>query len=684
MTHPDVLVVGAGPAGSTAAAALARKGVAVLLAGQDPHGGPADGYDVLITGQTRAMLLSAGLDEKIPVRPVDVVELRFGCSATSSICDSGAAVCDWDSLRRALREAAIQAGVRYVSGTVTSLTLGAGGYQAVIDCSGRQLSVRASHAVIAAGGGGTGLALSVTPPSSVSVSTGSVCARRYRGVRLASHALLMLPAPAATETSRRVTCLWALPGEDDTITIGTAYAASAEPECPEQLMGDVVRSLIESDPRFAALRPAGPLRSQPLYAGFRPAHVARAGCLLAGDAAGLVNPFTGEGLSSAVQTGLLAAEFIGSDLARPAVACRGYARRLATTFVGCFETSRHAARRYHLTWRILAAGAASDHPFFVSGRRMLLLPEGPGDPVSPGRLDFADPDALLLGPFLVACDEVALSVVRDEWPFLARLALAGGSRGEPWLRPATLLFAALLAAGSERNGLAAYAPLGAAIELAHLGASALFGAAGPPATGRGVDWALAATLLAGDFLLAQASRLVACHSPGLAWSFADWLAELAALRAGRLDPDGAIPAGALFGSLLEFPARMGALLGGAPPDVTRAVREFGHHCGHAFLHAEDALAIRGVRTRLDTTLDVMLRERLSAIPESMPGREVSREALMDDESLRSAVLSAARAACEHSRQGALTALDAITDPAAVRILRKFAAAVSAPACPAAP
>jgi flavin-dependent dehydrogenase/geranylgeranyl pyrophosphate synthase len=677
----DVLVAGAGPAGTTAAATLARKGAEVLLVGKDTRGCPADGYDVLITGQARAMLTSAGLGEKLPIRPVDVVELKFGTSVTRTICDSGAVVCDWRELRRALRGAAIQAGARYVAGTVTSLTLAAGAYQAVIDCSGRQLSARASHAVVAAGGGSTALTPPVTPHSS-----GLVCARRYRGVRLADHALLVLPTPAAIATSARVTCLWALPGEEDTVTIGTAYAAGAEPARPGQLMRDAVRTLMANDPRFAALRPAGPLRSQPLYAGFLPAHVARADCLLAGDAAGLVNPFTGEGLSSAVHTGLLAAQFIGSDLARPAAARRRYARRLAATFVGCFETSRHAARRYHLTWRILAAGAESDHPFFVRGRRALLLPEGPSGPVSPARLDLADPDALLLGPFLAACDEVALSVVRGEWPFLARLALAGGSRGQPWLRPATLLFAALLAAGREpqaAHGLAAYAPLGAAIELAHLGASALFGSAGPPATGRGVDWALAATLLAGDFLLAQASRLVACHSPELAWSFADWLAELAALRAGRLDPASAIPAGALFASFLEFPARMGALLGGAPPTVTRAVRDYGHHCGHAFLHAEDALAIRGMRTRLDTTLDVMLRERLSAIPDSMPGRPISREALMHDEPLRSTVLAAAGTACESSRQRALTALDAITDPAAVRILRKFAAAVSAPACPAA-
>jgi menaquinone-9 beta-reductase len=666
----DVLVMGAGPAGAIAAVTLAGQGMDVLLVGQDPGGRTAGGYDVLITGQARAMLELAGLASLIPVRPVDLVELRFGASVTHTITDSGAAVGDWREVRTALRGAAIRAGARYIRGTVTSLTYHGHAHQAVIEHVGGQVSVRARHVVVASGGGSGTLA-----PH----SNGLVCARRYRGVRLGTHAMLVLPAPAATASGLGVTCVWALPGGGDTITVGTAYAAADDLASPAQLQRKALHALADADPRFAGLRPAGRLRSDQLYAGFLPAKAARAGGLLAGDAAGLVNPFTGEGLSCAVHTGLLAARLISLNRANPVAARRRYARRLATTFVGYYETSRHATRRYHLTWRILAAGATSDHPFFVKTRRALLLPEGPDSLAAAGRLDFSDPDAVRLGPFLAACDEVAISVVRTEWPFLARLALAGQGLSQPRLRPATLLFAALSAAGREPS--VTHAPLGAAIELAYLGASALFGSAGPPATRRGVDWALAATLLAGDFLLAQASRLVASHNPDVAWPFADWLAELAALRAGRLDPQAGIPASALFASLLEFPARMGALLGGASPAIARAVRDVGHQCGHAFLHAEDVLAVRGVRTRLDAGLDTMVRERLSAIPDCVPGRLVSRAALNGDQELRSRVLAAAQAECEAARQRALEALTRVTEPAAARILRKFIAAVSEPACP---
>jgi hypothetical protein len=85
-----------------------------------------------------------------------------------------------------------------------------------------------------------------------------------------------------------------------------------------------------------------------------------------------------------------------------------------------------------------------------------------------------------------------------------------------------------------------------------------------------------------------------------------------------------------------------------------------------------------MRTRLDTTLDVMLHERLSAIPDRVPGRPFSRAVLADDEQLRSMVLATASAACEASERHALRALDEITNPAAVRIMREFLAAVSEP------
>lgn len=686
MTAPrmaDVLVVGAGPAGAVAATALARADLRVLLADDR---GASGRFDVLLTGPAVRALDRAGLRERLPLRPVDGIDLRFGGSRRTFDEPAGS-VCRWHELRRALRAAAVGAGARYVPGRVTSLSPDVGGYHAEIELAGRPVPVFARHAVVATGGAAapfaaeTGSRHDPDPPAAETGPrpAGITCVRRYRGIRLGSRVIVAVPAPAATELDGRPGCAWALPGDDGTVTVGTTQGIEGDRACPEDLLRTCLLELADADPRFGALRPAGPLITGPLNASFTPGHVAQARFLLAGDAAGLANPLNGEGLSSAVHSALLAARFITANPLRPDVARRRYARRLATTFVGHFETARHAVRHYHLTWRLLAAGADTDHPAFAKGRRALLLPDGMPGLTAVERIQLTSPDAAVLGPFLAACDEIALSIVRGEWPFLARLALAGESLGHHSLRPGILFGAALMTAGREPD--VTRAPLGAAIEMASLGALSLVGPAPPPPAGRGVDWALAGTVLAGDFLLAQAARLVADNAPELSWSFADWLTELAALRAGRLDDSGAVPAGALYASLLEFPARIGAQLGGASPAEVAALRGFGQHCGHAFLHAEDALAVCGERTRLDATFDAMVQGRISAIPDSLAGRAVSQQAFGTDQRLRSMALAAAATECRRARRHALEALTPITDPATARILRGFAEALAEPADP---
>jgi flavin-dependent dehydrogenase len=62
----------------------------------------------------------------------------------------------------------------------------------------------------------------------------------------------------------------------------------------------------------------GPVRGGALPMGFnRTPHYSR-GVLLVGDAGGAVNPFNGEGIAYAMESGLLAAEVAAQALARPA------------------------------------------------------------------------------------------------------------------------------------------------------------------------------------------------------------------------------------------------------------------------------------------------------------------------------------------------------------------------------
>jgi menaquinone-9 beta-reductase len=660
----DVLIVGSGPAGAVTAIGLARRGMRVLVV--DPDAGlDAGSRDVLVTGPALRGLELLNIPLPDPLRRADVVELRFGAGPVREIPDSGAAVCDWRGFLRALRRAAAESGARFLAGTVTSLGQDPGGYRAEIGRA--ETVIIATHAVVACGSGRGPLA-----PDGVTHSAGMACAQRFTGTRLGGRVVFSLAEPSAIPDDPP-TCAWALPGGDGIITVGAAKVGDGGVR-PAELLGTAL-GILGADARFTDLQPAGPLAGGPLDTGYAPARVRQAMCILAGDAAGLANPFTGEGLSYAVQSGLIAVRVIAANPSDPVAARRTYARRLAATFVGYFETARHAARRYHLAWRILAAGADSEHPFFAKGRRAILLPEGFGGLVVASRMEIARPDAVPLAAFLAACDEVAITVVRDEWPFLGRLAMAGETLGHTSQRPAIAFFAALMAAGRKPD--ITRATLGAAIELALLGAIALLGPVPPAATSRGIDWALTSAVLAGDFLLAQASRLIARSAPGMSWSFGDWLAELTALRAARLSDPPGVPAAALFGSLLEFPTRIGAQLGGGSPEIVRALRDFGQHCGYAFAHAEDILALRGGRTRLDTTLAVMLRGKFSGVPDYLDGMRVNGDRLASDSALRSRALDAAMAACRDARQRALGAIAIVPDPAA-RILREFAETVAVP------
>ena len=70
--------------------------------------------------------------------------------------------------------------------------------------------------------------------------------------------------------------------------------------------------------QFTEEHAVGPVRGGGLPMGFnRTPHYSR-GLLLAGDSAGAVNPFNGEGIAYAMETGKLAAEHVAQALARPA------------------------------------------------------------------------------------------------------------------------------------------------------------------------------------------------------------------------------------------------------------------------------------------------------------------------------------------------------------------------------
>jgi flavin-dependent dehydrogenase len=95
----------------------------------------------------------------------------------------------------------------------------------------------------------------------------------------------------------------------------------------------------------------GPLLSGPLPMGMNRRPLAMPGLLLAGDAGGIVNPFTGEGIAYAMESGELAAELVHESLVkrRPGLA-HLYPIELRRRYGRYFTAGRAFARAIGNAW----------------------------------------------------------------------------------------------------------------------------------------------------------------------------------------------------------------------------------------------------------------------------------------------------------------------------------------------
>ncbi|GHF41000.1 hypothetical protein FHX82_004902 [Amycolatopsis bartoniae] len=621
----DVLIAGAGPAGSTAARALAEAGLdVVVLERRDP----LPEYHVAlepgpVPGGTAGVVLSFG----------DAPPRRFD--------DARVQVLPYRDAVLSVREAAVAAGARLVEAEPARVRRGDAEIEDVVRRFGEPVVL-----LDATGATGAG-------PGRGWATTGT-----WRGCALADEVLTHLTQPGANlSTVPLVVRAVPVPGGRATITVTTMSASPL----PHQEVAAVVRG---ADPRLAGALPVGALVDHPVNAGFTPDGATPDGVLTLGEAAGLVNPFTGDGIANAVRSGELAAQAV---LASPGDAERiahAYRRGLRSAFVGYFQSARHAVRHYHLAWRILASSSTSEHPFHRQSHRAVLL-GGAMAHDSLRQRRHPDEVTVYLAPFTLACNEVMVRRIGDEWPLLAMHTLGGREPVRHALRPSTLFAGALLSAGGHPD--VRHAPVAAAIELALLGALAhSVPASEAEPLARGVDWRYASAVIAADYLLATATEVLTTTRPELAAAFSAWLASLVALRA----EERVVP---LWESFFEFPARTGAHLAGAGDADVAAVRRLGRTCGRLFLLAEDLALLHGRRSRLDTTLGGALAAGLSGLPD-LAGTA-------DEEEIRYR-RPALSAVCEESLAAELSAADravaGLADARCRRVLNHFARSLAEP------
>ncbi len=328
-----VAIVGAGPAGAVAAKTLARGGADVtLFDGSHPREKPCGGG---VTGRALALVGDALAGRGVPGVPITAAVFADtggthdrertarvaldaqGFSKASSLVVVSRAVFD-----RALLDAALEAGARLVPSRVTAVDVQPDG----VDVRTRDASHRAD-VVIGADGANSLVRRTVAQAftrAELSIATG------YYAHGVSSSVIDI------RFSSRPAGYLWSFPRPDH-LAIG--ICAQADASQPEPLK-EACRAWMD-EARLApgaeltpyswpipSLGPAAIQREQP----------AGRGWLLAGDAAGLVDPITREGIFFALQSGLYAAE---SLIESPSAYAPAYTARLRADI---YPELAHAAR----------------------------------------------------------------------------------------------------------------------------------------------------------------------------------------------------------------------------------------------------------------------------------------------------------------------------------------------------
>jgi flavin-dependent dehydrogenase len=111
---------------------------------------------------------------------------------------------------------------------------------------------------------------------------------------------------------------WIFPIDDEVVNVGAGLLNTFHgfKDLSAQHVFDVFVGMLPAEWGLNEDTAIGPVRSGPLPMGFNRRPLAQPGVLLVGDAGGLVNPFNGEGISYAMETGQAAAELVYEALAK--------------------------------------------------------------------------------------------------------------------------------------------------------------------------------------------------------------------------------------------------------------------------------------------------------------------------------------------------------------------------------
>jgi geranylgeranyl reductase family protein len=337
----DALILGAGPAGSSAAYHAARAGLRVLVVDREPFPRPKTCGDALVP-RALAAVRRMGIDD-LRGHPLDGVRI-FHARASGSRYEGfrshpsphAGLVVEREVLDARLLARATAAGAEFQVGTALApISRDGAGLTVTVQTGETRRDIRAAVVVAATG---SGVRSGLLGQNRTARPVWGVAARAYLQLdRSVVGNDLEVHFPVVHEGRHLSGYAWLFPVRHDRVNVGVGVFR------PDGAAAVPVRGLLERfvaerrrlDPRLAGATPCGPVRSAPIAIG--PVMPRRRGVLAVGDAAGLANPFLGEGIVAALESGELAAQAMQAG---PDGIEKRYARLLRDRFPRHFALRR--------------------------------------------------------------------------------------------------------------------------------------------------------------------------------------------------------------------------------------------------------------------------------------------------------------------------------------------------------
>lgn len=326
--HCDVLVVGAGPAGSAAAITLAKAGLSVVML--DQHAFPRDKVcgDGLIPDAHRA-LARLGVLDQVMQQAQSARAVRCTSPKGRQIDVEGTlAVLPRKQLDEIVCRAAVAAGARMFAPLRFSELIEEGGrvVGACVQQGPARRAIRSDWVILATGAVPTALQASqmLTCPA-----PSAIAMRCY--VRNEAMASEITELEVIFHRSLAPGYGWIFPCGQGVFNVGVGvfnvgegllgHRASARSQVAQTNLRAMFDQLGVVSPSVQRLiqggKRLGPLKGAPLRCTLEGAQLSRPGLLVCGEAAGSTYALTGEGIGKALETGILAGEAIQANRPGP-------------------------------------------------------------------------------------------------------------------------------------------------------------------------------------------------------------------------------------------------------------------------------------------------------------------------------------------------------------------------------